>query len=162
MCVLFSRLYAVFWPVGLLPLQPPWRSLQDEEHGAPGRKRLRRGLQTMSRYCMTMHAHMAPVFFCIFSLFSLSGATLNVMSGFLPSTNMAPVWIKTHWPFVSWIIKPKKTNSLLRFQFQLGLCEWMGRIVTDPNRRVMRWSSRAVYFTGGCLHSSKPVAFFLF
>ncbi len=61
MCVLFSRLYAVSWPVSLLPLQPPWRSLQDEEHGAPGRKCLHRGLQTMSRYSTIMHTHTTPI-----------------------------------------------------------------------------------------------------
>lgn len=51
----FSRLHAVFWTVGLLPLQPPWRSLQDEEHDAPGRKSLRRGLQTVCRYCVVSY-----------------------------------------------------------------------------------------------------------
>lgn len=159
MNVLFCRLHAVFWPVSLLPLQPPWRSLQDEEHGAAGRECLRRGLQTMSRYVWScMHTYRSIHYFAVFS------AVLPETScqGF-PScaTSGGPEWMKTNWPFVTWLIKPKKTVCLLKFQFQLGLCEWMGRIVADPSRRVVRWGGRAVCFPGGCLLSSKPSAFLL-
>lgn len=51
-CMCFcSRLYAVFWPISLLSLQPPRGSLQDEEYDAPRRKCLCWGLQTLCRYC---------------------------------------------------------------------------------------------------------------
>lgn len=47
----------MFWPVGLLPLQPPRGSLQDEEHVAPRRRRLHRGLPTASRYQTAVHVN---------------------------------------------------------------------------------------------------------
>lgn len=52
-CLRVCRLHAVFRPVGLLPLQPPRRSPEDEEHGPAGRQRLRGGLHTVSRYATT-------------------------------------------------------------------------------------------------------------
>lgn len=159
MNLLFSRLHAVFWPVSLLPLQPPWRSLQDEEHGAAGRECLHRGLQTMSRYVWScMHTYHSVHCFTVFS----AALPETSCQGFPSCTTSAgPDWMKTHWPFVTWIIKPKKTVCLPKFQFQLGRCEWMGWIVADPSRRVVRWGGGAVCFTGGCLLSSKPSAFLL-
>lgn len=116
-------------------------------------------VQVLYHHAPSYYTHW--VFNCIFSLFSLGSSTFNT-SGFPSATNMSPGWKQAHWPFVTWIMKPKKTVSLPEFQFQLGLCEWMGWIVAEPIRRVLRWSSRAVCFTGGCLHSSKPPAFLPF
>lgn len=91
--------------------------------------------------CMLIWLH--PEIHCIFCLFSLSGAILNMTSGFPSSTNgvnkntltfchMNNKALKDHFP-------PEVPVS----------AEWMGQIVVESNRWVVRWSSRAVYVTGG-------------
>lgn len=48
-------------------------------------------------------------------------------------------------------------NKALKDHFPpevLVSAEWMGQIVAQPNRWAVRWSSRAVYVTGGCWHRS--------
>lgn len=123
--------------------------------------RLCAGTVWHSQAC-SYYTHSLRCFTVFSAYFHSTVLPLNVMSGFPSSTNTGPVWIKTHWPFVPWIIRPKKNISLLKFQFQFDPYGWMGPLVSEPNSLMERWSSREAYFTGGCLHSSKPWAFFLF